>query len=232
MINIKQDQCHKCLFQIVHLYWIIRFVKYISLIYRLGITVVKRLNQENIDGYHDRKKVLFRLNSFNFYAEKWIEYLQGIEKFNVTETFKNVKVYLNTHSSSKAYTDISKQSIIRYLQTKDWTIRESLLADIHDGQPVENTNDKEFTIDLSKHLLQTNLASSALLKQYEYTQLIGKIETETIEYEKETVLIEKQWIHLCNTIEFLQQQLNVKQDELKSLEDILHVKTEVIDEQL
>ncbi|TNN06436.1 Axonemal dynein light chain domain-containing protein [Schistosoma japonicum] len=135
-------------------------------------------------------------------------------------------------SSSKAYTDISKQSIIRYLQTKDWTIRESLLADIHDGQPVENTNDKEFTIDLSKHLLQTNLASSALLKQYEYTQLIGKIETETIEYEKETVLIEKQWIHLCNTIEFLQQQLNVKQDELKSLEDILHVKTEVIDEQL
>ncbi|KAK4469012.1 hypothetical protein MN116_000156 [Schistosoma mekongi] len=199
---------------------------------KLGRSVVNRLNHENIDGYYDRRKVLFRLNSFNLYAEKWIEHLQATEKFNVTQTFKNVKDYLNTHSTSKHYTDISNQSIIRYLQTKDWTIRESFLADIHDGQPVQNMNDKEFTVELPKHLLQTNLASLALLKQYEYTQVIGKMETETIDCEKETLLLEIQLTSLCNTIEFLKQQLNVKQDELKSLEDILHIKLEVINEQL
>ncbi|CAH8489669.1 unnamed protein product [Schistosoma turkestanicum] len=150
-----------------------------------------------------------------------------MEDFNVTQTFENVKNYLNIPLASEKFSNISNHSIVRYLQTTDWTIRRNLLADTVDGQPVQKNTDTGFNVQLPKHLKDTNLAHLALLKQNEYSQIIPKIENEAMEFDKQTVLIEQQWTNLCHVTECLQQQLNIKQNELKRLEDILQIKEEI-----
>ncbi|XP_018649711.1 putative normocyte-binding protein 1 [Schistosoma mansoni] len=175
-------------------------------LYKLGIRMMKHLDEKNISICYNHKTILSRLNSFK-------------------------KDYLNVQSGSEKLIGVYNQSIIRYLQSTDGTIRESLLADILNGQPVETINDTESTIELPRHLLDTNLAYLALLKQNEYSQLVPKTETMSMEHDKETAIIEQQWIDLCHTTECLEHQLSMKQDELKRLTDILQIKMEVLDEQ-
>ncbi|CAH8524885.1 unnamed protein product [Schistosoma margrebowiei] len=199
---------------------------------KLGSRVIKHLDQKNICISYDHKTILSRLNSFKLYAEKWIEYLNKIENFNDTQTFKNVKDYLNVHSGSRKLLGVYNQSIIRYLQSTDGTIREHLLANIMDGQSVQNNNDDtELIVQLSNHnLMNIKLAYLTLLKQNELSQLLNKIEMTTMEFDKETTIIEQQWKHLCNTIDCLQYQFDMKQNELKRLNDILLIKMEVLNE--
>ncbi|CAH8531521.1 unnamed protein product [Schistosoma rodhaini] len=202
-----------------------------ELLYKLATRMMKHLDEKNISICYNHKTILSRLNSFKFYAERWNEYLNKIEDLDATQTFKNVKDYLNVQSGNEKLIGVYNQSIIRYLQSTDGTIRESLLANILNGQPVETINDTESTIELPRHLLDTNLAYLALLKQNEYSQLVPKTETMSMEYDKETAIIEQQWINLCHTTECLEHQLSMKQDELKRLTDILQIKMEVLDEQ-
>ncbi|VDO55639.1 unnamed protein product [Schistosoma margrebowiei] len=201
-------------------------------LFKLGSRVIKHLDQKNICISYDHKTMLSRLNSFKLYAEKWIEYLNKIENFNDTQTFKNVKDYLNVHSGSRKLLGVYNQSIIRYLQSTDGTIREHLLANIMDGQSVQNNNDDtELIVQLSNHnLMNIKLAYLTLLKQNELSQLLNKIEMTTMEFDKETTIIEQQWKHLCNTIDCLQYQFDMKQNELKRLNDILLIKMEVLNE--
>ncbi|CAH8532318.1 unnamed protein product, partial [Schistosoma haematobium] len=184
-------------------------------LFKLGSRVIKHLDQKNIWISYDHKTMLSRLNSFKLYAERWIEYLNKIENFNDTQTFKNVKDYLNVHSGSRKFIGVYNQSIIRYLQSTDGTIREHLLANTIDGQSVQNNDDTEFMVQLSNHyLMNTKLAYLTLLKQNELTELLNKTEMTTMEFDKETTIVEQQWIHLCNTIESLQYQFDMKQNEL------------------
>ncbi|CAH8528732.1 unnamed protein product [Schistosoma haematobium] len=200
-------------------------------LFKLGSRVIKHLDQKNIWISYDHKTMLSRLNSFKLYAERWIEYLNKIENFNDTQTFKNVKDYLNVHSGSRKFIGVYNQSIIRYLQSTDGTIREHLLANTIDGQSVQNNDDTEFMVQLSNHyLMNTKLAYLTLLKQNELTELLNKTEMTTMEFDKETTIVEQQWIHLCNTIESLQYQFDMKQNELKRLKDILQIKMEVLSE--
>ncbi|VDQ03407.1 unnamed protein product, partial [Trichobilharzia regenti] len=137
-------------------------------------------------------------------------------------------------SNAAKFAGISEQSIIRYLQANDWTVREYLLADTRNGQPIRQsvTNRTDEIFPLPKDLPNTKLASSALLKQNEYRKIIINIENETIAYENETILIEEKWINACTTEECLQQQIGVKQNELKRLEEILQIKMEVLDDKI
>ncbi|CAH8519982.1 unnamed protein product [Schistosoma guineensis] len=200
-------------------------------LFKLGSRVIKHLDQKNIWISYDHKTMLSRLNSFKLYAERWIEYLNKIENFNDTQTFKNVKDYLNVHSGSRKFIGVYNQSIIRYLQSTDGTIREHLLANTTDGQSVQNNDDTEFMVQLSNHyLMNTKLAYLTLLKQNELTELLNKTEMTTMEFDKETTIVEQQWIQLCNTIESLQYQFDMKQNELKRLKDILQIKMEVLSE--
>ncbi|RTG85638.1 uncharacterized protein DC041_0005732 [Schistosoma bovis] len=134
-------------------------------------------------------------------------------------------------SESRKFIGVYNQSIIRYLQSTDGTIREHLLANTIDGQSVQNNDDTEFMVQLSNHyLMNTKLAYLTLLKQNELTELLNKTEMTTMEFDKETTIVEQQWIHLCNTIESLQYQFDMKQNELKRLKDILQIKMEVLSE--
>ncbi|VDP24543.1 unnamed protein product [Schistosoma mattheei] len=135
------------------------------------------------------------------------------------------------NSGSRKFIGVYNQSIIRYLQSTDGTIREHLLANTIDGQSVQNNDDTEFMIQLSNHyLMNTKLAYLTLLKQNELSELLNKTEMTTMEFDKETTIVEQQWIHLCNTIESLQYQFDMKQNELKRLKDILQIKMEVLSE--
>uniref|UniRef100_A0A094ZZ85 Uncharacterized protein n=1 Tax=Schistosoma haematobium TaxID=6185 RepID=A0A094ZZ85_SCHHA len=135
------------------------------------------------------------------------------------------------NSGSRKFIGVYNQSIIRYLQSTDGTIREHLLANTIDGQSVQNNDDTEFMVQLSNHyLMNTKLAYLTLLKQNELTELLNKTEMTTMEFDKETTIVEQQWIHLCNTIESLQYQFDMKQNELKRLKDILQIKMEVLSE--
>ncbi|CAH8527179.1 unnamed protein product [Heterobilharzia americana] len=198
-------------------------------LYELGKPIIRQLIQENNE-FSDRQEISSRLEFFQLCAQKRIKLLNNIKAaFNVRETFKHVNKYLNRSSTSIKFAGISDQSIIRYLQSTDWTIRESLLADTHDNSPVQDVNITESISYLSKNLTETNLASAALLKQNEYHEIILKIENETIECEKETVIIEQKWKNMCTIAECLQNQLDMKRDEVKQLEKMLQVKMEVFD---
>ncbi|CAH8505396.1 unnamed protein product [Heterobilharzia americana] len=193
-------------------------------LYELGKPIIRQLIQENNE-FSDRQEISSRFEFFQLCAQKWITLLNNIKAaFNVRETFKHVNKYLNRSSTSIKFAGISDQSIIRYLQSTDWTIRESLLADTHDNSPVQDVNITESISYLSKNLTETNLASAALLKQNEYHEIILKIENETIECEKETVIIEQKWKNMCTTAECLQNQLDMKRDEVKQLEKMLQVR--------
>nr|CAH8842520.1 unnamed protein product [Trichobilharzia regenti] len=200
----------------------------------LGTPVVRKLVQENIDGYNDHDQILSLLKCFELCAVHWCELLDTVKTTSALQTFKNVKKYLNAGSNAAKFAGISEQSIIRYLQANDWTVREYLLADTRNGQPIRQsvTNRTDEIFPLPKDLPNTKLASSALLKQNEYRKIIINIENETIAYENETILIEEKWINACTTEECLQQQIGVKQNELKRLEEILQIKMEVLDDKI
>ncbi|CAI2727358.1 unnamed protein product [Schistosoma spindalis] len=201
-------------------------------LFKLGSRVIKHLDQKNICISYDHQTILSRLNFFKLYAERWIDYLNKIETFNATQPFKNVKDYLNVHTESRKLIDVNNRSIIRYIQSTDGTIRENLLANIVDKQSVQNNEDTELIIQLLNHyFIDTKLAYLTLLKQNEHCQLLSKMESKTIiEFDQETTIVEQQWIQLCNTVECLQYQFNIKQNELKQLNDILQIKMEVLNE--
>ncbi|CAH8843612.1 unnamed protein product [Trichobilharzia szidati] len=60
----------------------------------LGTPVVRKLVQENIDGYNDHDQILSRLKCFELCAAHWCELLDTVKTTSALQTFKNVVCYI------------------------------------------------------------------------------------------------------------------------------------------